>query len=187
MKNRFLVICCLLTLSVGLTAQTQQGYVKTRGRMVNGKLVPGTMIDHAVVQIKNRNNLVSGKDGTFSFPVSSGKSYILLGARKEGYQMVDVEACREYRPSQTPLYIVMETPERQRADQREAQRKIRDNLNRLLRERETEIERLNIQQAQKDSLIDLLYQQQSDNEKLIADMARRYSEIDYDQLDEYYR
>ena len=96
MKNRFLVICCLLTLSVGLTAQTQQGYVKTRGRMVNGKLVPGTMIDHAVVQIKNRNNLVSGKDGTFSFPVSSGKSYILLGARKEGYQMVDVEACREY-------------------------------------------------------------------------------------------
>lgn len=187
MKRRLLYILGLLVLSVGATAQIQQGCVKTRGRMVNGKLVPGTMIDHAVVQIKNRNNLVSGKDGTFSFPVSSGKSYILLGARKDGFQMVDVEACREYRPSQTPLYIVMETPERQRADQREAQRKIRDNLNRLLQERETEIERLNIQQAQKDSLIDLLYQQQSDNEKLIADMARRYSEIDYDQLDEYYR
>ena len=155
--------------------------------MVNGKLVPGTMIGNAVIQIKDRNDLISRNNGVFSFPVTSGKSYLLLGARKEGYQIVDAEACREYHPSQTPLYIVMETPERQRADLREAQRKIRANLQRQLQERETEIERLNIEQAQKDSLIDLLYQQQSDNEKLIADMARRYSEIDYDQLDEFYR
>ena len=168
-------------------AQTQQGYVKTRGRMVNGKLVPGTMLSNATVRIKGRNNLVSRSDGSFSFPVTSGKSYMLQGVQKEGYQMVDAEACREYRPSQTPLYIVMETPERQRADLREAQRKIRNNLQRQLQEREAEIERLNIQQVQKDSLIDLLYNQQSDNEKLIADMARRYSEIDYDQLDEFYR
>ena len=185
--RKFLLFAVIVWLSLASFAQTQYGYVKTKGRMVNGKLVPGTMISNAVIQIKGRNNLISRNNGVFSFPVTSGKSYLLLGARKEGYQMVDAEACREYHPSQTPLYIVMETPERQRADLREAQRKIRANLQRQLQEREAEIERLNIEQAQKDSLIDLLYQQQSDNEKLIADMARRYSEIDYDQLDEFYR
>lgn len=185
--RKFILFAVIACLSLASFAQTQYGYVKTKGRMVNGKLVPGTMIGNAVIQIKDRNDLISRNNGVFSFPVTSGKSYLLLGARKEGYQIVDAEACREYHPSQTPLYIVMETPERQRADLREAQRKIRANLQRQLQEREAEIERLNIEQAQKDSLIDLLYQQQSDNEKLIADMARRYSEIDYDQLDEFYR
>jgi hypothetical protein len=32
-----------------------------------------------------------------------------------------------------------------------------------------------------------LYQDQENNEQLIKDMAKRYSELDYDQLDEFYR
>ena len=32
-----------------------------------------------------------------------------------------------------------------------------------------------------------LYEEQESNEQLISDMARRYSELDYDQLDEFYR
>ena len=181
-----LIILCVSSVSV--CSQTQQrGIVKTRGRMVNGKLVPGIMLGNATVQIKGHNSIVSRTDGGFSFPVSGAKAYLLQGAHKQGYQMVDAEACREYRPSATPLYIVMETPEQQRADYRQAQSRIRRNLQRQLQEREAEIEQLNIRQVQKDSLLDLLYQQQSDNEKLITDMARRYSEIDYDQLDDFYR
>ena len=32
-----------------------------------------------------------------------------------------------------------------------------------------------------------LYDDQQNNDKLIADMAKRYSTLDYDQLDEFYR
>ena len=87
----FAVIACL---SLASFAQTQYGYVKTKGRMVNGKLVPGTMIGNAVIQIKDRNDLISRNNGVFSFPVTSGKSYLLLGARKPARGRINIPATR---------------------------------------------------------------------------------------------
>jgi hypothetical protein len=49
------------------SAQTQQGIVKTRGRMVNGVLKPGVGLQGATVQVKNRSAVVSGANGKFSF------------------------------------------------------------------------------------------------------------------------
>jgi hypothetical protein len=40
MKKLILLIVAL-SITVMVTAQPQQGYMKTKGRMVNGKLVPG--------------------------------------------------------------------------------------------------------------------------------------------------
>ena len=39
--KRYLFLFVALVIGVLTSAQTQQGYVKTKGRMVNGKLVPG--------------------------------------------------------------------------------------------------------------------------------------------------
>lgn len=173
-------------------AQTQKGYVKTKGRMVDGKLVPGQGLKGATVSVQGRNTVVVNKDdGEFSFPVPDNQ-FKLDSVRKKGYRLVDMDACpRTYNYSGNPIYIVMETPDQQLQDQLNAERKIRRNLQRQLQDKEDEIEDLKAQQKITDDeyrkALQKLYQDQENNEQLIKDMAKRYSELDYDQLDEFYR
>jgi hypothetical protein len=66
MKRVICLSVCLLVITT-MMAQTQQGIVKTRGRMVNGVLKPGVGLQGATVQVKNRSAVVSGANGKFSF------------------------------------------------------------------------------------------------------------------------
>lgn len=190
--KKLLILNTILMLSVMLTAQTQQGYVKTKGRMVNGKLVPGQGLRGATVSIKGRTAvLVNADDGAFSFPVAEAQ-FRLDSVKKKGYQLVDLDACpKTYKYSPNPLYIVMETPEQQLQDKLNAERKIRRNLQKQLQSKEDEIEALReankISQEEYQATLLKIYEEQESNEQLIADMAKRYSELDYDQLDEFYR
>jgi len=187
-RSKIGLVVCLLLIATTASAQTQQGFVKTKGRMVNGQLQAGNKLSGAVISVRGRSAVLSQSNGQFSFPVG-GKTFMLDSVRKKGYQLVDAEAAsRTYAVSANPLYLLMETPEQQQADLLAAERKIRRNLRRQLDDKEAEIESLrNASQAEKDSLLRILYQQQSNNEKLIADMAKRYATLDYDQLDEFYR
>lgn len=191
------IVKATLLLSVMLTgltasAQTQQGYVKTKGRMVNGQLVPGQGLKGATVSVQGRTAvLVNADDGAFSFPVTNAQ-FSLDSVKKKGYQLVDMDACpRSYKYSGNPIYIVMETPDQQLQDKLTAERKIRRNLQKQLQEKEDEIEDLKAQQKISDEeyrrALQKLYADQESNEQLISDMAKRYSELDYDQLDEFYR
>ena len=190
--KKLLILSTILMLSVMLTAQTQRGYVKTKGRMVNGKLVPGQGLKGATVSIKGRTAvLVNADDGAFSFPVTESM-FRVDSVRKKGYQLVDMDAIgKSYKPSANPLYIVMETPEQQLQDKLNAEKKIRRNLQKQLQDKEDEIEalkeenKISLEEYQKS--LQQLYAEQENNEQLIADMAKRYSELDYDQLDEFYR
>ena len=68
MKKLFLLAAAMI-LGIMLSAQTQtqQGYVKTKGRMVNGKLVPGQGLKGATVSVHGRTTvLVNKDDGAFS-------------------------------------------------------------------------------------------------------------------------
>ncbi len=191
MKKLYVFIALWLMMG-GVFAQTQQGFVKTKGRMVNGKLVPGQGLKGATVSVQGRTSvLVNSDDGAFSFPVPTTQ-FRLDSVNKKGYQLVDVEFCpKTYERSSNPLYIVMETPEQQLQDKLNAERKIRRNLQKQLQAKEDEIETLREEnkismEAYQQSL-QQLYAEQESNEQLIKDMARRYSELDYDQLDEFYR
>ena len=188
MKKYILFLYILV--AVGVMAQTQHlqtGVIKTCGRMVNGKQVPGVKIANATVSVRGRTPAKSRDDGTFSFPVTE-KTFIIDSVRKKDYVLIDFEACRQYRFPQSPFVLLMEKPEKQQAELLAAESKIRRNLQRQLQDRENEIENMrNASQQEKDSLLRLLYQQQGDNERLIADMAKRYSTLDYDQLDDFYR
>ena len=187
MKRTVFIITILLIAVCMTNGQTQHGVVKTRGRMVNGVLQPGKGLYGATVQVKDRTAVVSDSDGKFLFPLRTN-TYMVQSVKKKGYQLVDMEDCRNYKYSTNPLYLIMETPEQQRNDLLAAERNIRHNLQRKLQARQDEIDNLkNTSQQQKDSLLQIIYQQQADNEKLIADMAKRYSTLDYDQLDEFYR
>ena len=183
-----MTIAILLTVgTLDSTAQTQKGVVKTKGRMVNGQLQAGTKLGGAVIAVRGRSAVLSQSNGNFSFPVS-GQSFMLDSVRKKGYQLVDAEAApKSYAVSKDPLYVLMETPEQQLQDKLNAERKIRRTLQRQLQEREDEIEALmesnRITEEEYRQQLQKLYQSQENNEKLIADMAKRFSEMDFDQLD----
>ena len=178
-KTFILLIICSISQNI-IAQNTQIGYVKTKGRMVNGKLVPGVPLSGAVVTIAGRV-VVTNNKGEFQFPISDS-IFTIQSVKKKGYELVDVDVYRTYKYSQHPLYIIMETPEQQMKDKLEAERKIRGILQRRLQEREDEIETQIASQQEKDSLLRILYQQQTDYERLIRDMAEGYSNTDYDQL-----
>jgi tetratricopeptide (TPR) repeat protein len=190
--KKILFLAATLLLSIVATAQTQQGYVKTKGRMVNGKHVPGQGLKGATVSVQGRTAvLVKAEDGAFSFPVPEAQ-FRLDSVKKKGYQLVDLDACpKTYKFSSNPIYILMETPEQQLQDKLSAERKIRRNLQKQLQDKEDEIEtlkeenKISLEEYQK--ALQQIYAEQESNEQLISDMAKRYSELDYDQLDEFYR
>ena len=190
--KKLLLLTISIVLGLPTFAQTQQGYVKTKGRMVNGKLVTGQGLKGAMVSVQGRTALlVNSDDGAFSFPISEPQ-FRLDSVKKKGYQLVDMDACpKTYKRSGNPLYIVMETPEKQMEDKLNAERKIRRNLQKQLQAKEDEIEALKeenrISMDEYHKALQEIYAEQESNEQLISDMAKRYSELDYDQLDEFYR
>ena len=188
MKKYFL-ISIILMLGIMLSAQTQQGYVKTKGRMVNGKHVPGQGLKGASVSIQNRTPVVVQNDnGSFSFPIPA-KTFMLQSVQKNGYELVDADVLKKsYNYSTNPIYLVMETPEQQTQDQLDSERKIRRTLQRQLQEREDELEALKeanrITLDEYQQALQKLYADQQNNEKFIADMAKEYAQLDYDQMDD---
>jgi hypothetical protein len=156
--------------------------------MVNGKHVAGQGLSGATVTIQGRSAVLSLASGAFSFPVTN-KSFMVLGVKKQGYQLVDADATRKaYQYSPNTFYVLMETPEQQAEDKLSAERKIRRTLQRQLQQREDELEELKEQnkltQEEYQKKLQQLYDDQQNNEKLIADMAKEYSQMDYDQMDE---
>ena len=187
--KRLGVLLTMCSFAIGCWAQTQQGVVKTKGRMVNGILVAGQGLVDATVTIQGGNSYrVQNKDGSFSFPVPK-KTFLVQKVQKNGYQLVDPDATRKaYQYSPNTFYIVMETPDRQSEDKLAAERKIRRTLQRQLQQREEELEELKAQnkltQEEYHKALLQLYNDQQNKEKLIADMAKEYAEMDYDQMDE---
>ena len=83
----------MLLMVVGLSyAQTQQGYVKTKGRLgSNGSLVKGTRLSGATITVKGQNAVLSSKNGTFILAIPSTNFY-LQNVQKQGYVITDPDA-----------------------------------------------------------------------------------------------
>lgn len=184
----------ILSFACGIAnAQTQQGIVKTRGRLVDEQIVAGTRLSGATITLNFGNPLVSDGQGAFSFAVPTAKSYSLVNATKQGYTLADPEFTRRsFTYSATnPFYVVLEDENQRQADINAATRKIRKNLLARLDKLEEEIETLKAQnkltEEEYQERLKQLYDNQSDSEKLIKDMAERYATTDYDQLDEFNR
>lgn len=187
-------ILAILWLSICLpsSAQTQQGYVKTKGRLgSNGSVIHGTPLGGATVTVKGRNAVVSGSNGKFSLAIP-GNNYYLQNVQKQGYVLTDPDVLsKQYTYSKNQLVLVLEDKAQKEGDKLDALRKIRRTLQRQLEKKENEIEalkaenKLTLQEYQQ--RLQQLYDEQKGNEQLICDMAERYSKIDYDQVDEFNR
>lgn len=186
-----LLLAFYISLVIGAVAQTQSGFVKTRGRLVNGKVIAGQRIAGATVQVKGRTAVVTQSNGVFSFPVPASR-FSIQNVKKHGYLLSDPEALsKQYTYSPNPIIIVMDNREQQTEDKLIAERKLRRTLQRQLQQREEEIDALKAQNSidkkEHQSQLERLYAEQENNEKLIKEMAERYSRIDYDQLDDFNR
>ena len=186
--KKILLLSIISWMVLIVNAQTQQGQVKTKGRMLNGQYVKGKGLEGATVTIQGQNVVRSQADGAFSFPVTS-KTFMVTKVQKNGYQLVDADATsKTYERSANPIYLVMEKPEQQAQDMLESERKIRRTLQRKLDQREDELEQL--KEAQKITLeeyqkaLQELYENQRNNETLISKMAKEYAQLDYDQMNE---
>lgn len=181
-----------LLLAVAVSAQTQRGYVKTKGRLSgNGTVVKGTRLSGATVMVRGMNAVVSGGNGTFSLSIPTS-GYYLQNVQKQGYVLTDPDVLsRQYAYSKNPLVLVLEDQTQQATDRLEAERKIRRTLRRQLQEREDELEALKEQQKVTEDeyrrQLQELYAHQESNEKLISEMAERYAKTDFDEVDEFNR
>mgnify|MGYP003465903748 CR=1 FL=1 len=186
----FIIMAMAAAFAIAQTSQT--GYVKTKGRMDSkGQLIPGTRLSGASIVLTGGHSTVSGGNGNFTLTIPE-KKFFLKNVQKQGYQLVDQEILgKQYLYSANPLVITMETPEKLLEDQLKSERKLRRSLQQQLQKKEMEIDSLvennKITEEEYHKALQKLYADQEKNEKLISDMAKRYSEIDYDQLDEFYR
>ena len=190
--KRLILLSVALMLGIMLSAQTQQGYVTTKGRLANdGSVIAGTRIPNATIQVKGRTSVISQANGTFSFPIPD-KSFYLTNVQKQGYVLTDPEILsKQYTYSANDLIIVMEDLAQQEADRRAIERKISSKLYSQLQQRGEELESLKeqnkITEEKYRELLQKLNQDQDDNEKIIKDMAERYTKMDFDQIDEFNR
>ena len=190
--KRILSLICLLISVFCYADSVQQGCVKTRGRMINGKHVPGQGLPGSIVSIKDRTAIgVKNSNGTFSFPVTDNQ-FRVDSVKKKDYVLLDADAAsKTYTHTADTLFLVMETPEQILQDKLSTERRLRRSLQTKLQARENELDSLiaiqKISQEEYQQSLQKLYAEQSENDKLISDMAERYSTLDYDQMDEFYR
>ena len=191
-----LLLCCagLFITTIGFAqTQTQQGYVKTRGRLdSNGNLIPGQGLKGAVVYIKGRTSVsVEADNGAFSFPVPD-KHFCVDSVRKSGYQLVDMEFCyktREY--SSTPVDILMEIPGQSIEDYMEDFNRINASQQAMINQLRAEVKQLKAQnkinEEEYSRRLQEIAEMQSESQKLVSEMAERYSKMDFDRLDDFNR
>lgn len=173
------------------SAQTQQGYVKTKGRLgPGGKVIPGTRLPGATIMLQGGSSTSSAAGGAFSLRTTGGK-FTLQKVMKEGYDLVDAEVLKSYRCSANPLVLTMETRLQQRTDRSDAARLVRRQLSRKIDQQREEIERLRAEnrlteEKYQEALTRLLDMEES-NQSLVERMADEYSRIDYDLVDDFNR
>ena len=184
-----IISMCVLLTATTAAAQVQRGVVKTKGRMVDGRHVPGKGLPGATVVVKGDNSVVvEHSDGSFNLTVSA-KSFKLESVKKAGYVLVDADLLsKPFQCSENSIYLVMETPEQQLEDLLMAQEKINQGLKRQAQKILAENRRLRaenkISEEEYARNLQRIIAEQQDNGKLVEDMAARYAKMDYDQLDE---
>ena len=75
--KKVLLLIMMLAMTILASAQTQQGYVKTKGRLgSNGLVIKGIRLSRPTVSVKGGNSVVSGKNGTFSLQITNKTYYM---------------------------------------------------------------------------------------------------------------
>lgn len=183
--KKFLFLFILAVYGHICLAQSMRGYVKTKGRMVDGKVVHGVGLSGVTIRIKGINVVMSGKDGLFfiSLPQNHTGDIIYIELiSKPGFELIDRDILNRpiiYNPS-TPLTIVMEEESFLAEERLVIEKKLRRTLLLQLGKAEKEIQELDVSIEEKNRKLQELYKRQSNQEHLINYMVNQYGKYDYD-------
>ena len=142
--KKFLVFLCLLATASVAFAQTQRGYVKTRGRLAaNGTTIPGKHLSGVILVLKDNTTVVSDSNGMFMFSDPS-KKFCITKVLKNGYQLCNRDLLgKTHSYSTNDLWVVMDTLDNDvLADKLAIERMIRRTLQKQINDKENEIEAL---------------------------------------------
>ena len=190
--KKLLFVALTLFFATACFAQTQKGYVKTKGRLDNdGNLIPGTPLSEVVVKVKDRNEVMSDKRGDFSFPMPD-QTYYLESVVKNGYVLIDPDVLsKQYSYSKNKLVIALETKEDQMEERMDNFAKINAAQNEMIRKLRAEVKQLKeenkITEEEYSKRLQEIADVQIESQQLVEEMVERYSKIDYDQLSEFDR
>ena len=185
--KKFLFLLILALYGHVCLAQSIQGYIKTKGRMVNGKVVHGVGLSGVTIRIKGVNVVMSGKGGKFRIllPENHIKDIIYIELiSKPGYELIDRDILNRpivYNPN-TPLTIVMEEESILAEERLAIEKKLRRALLLYLENSEREIQESDFTVQEKNRKLQELYNRQSSQERLINDMVNQYGKYDYDAM-----
>ena len=188
MKKVFILSICLIIV-IAISAQTQQGFVKTIGRP--GK--PGVPLENVTIQMMGMvNATTSSATGEFclsAYNKKDGDAIKLLKVRKNGYELKDKELIGRSLvfSSHVPIYITMVDTYQLAADKKRieenARRVAEMNYQKKLEQLEKENEKNKLSAEKFRQEKDALEEKYEKYLSLIGDMADRYARTDYDNLD----
>ena len=189
MKFLILIIVNLFVLFGTISAQTQQGFVKTTGRPDKSGVPLKDVTIQMVGMVNATTSSATGEFYLSAYNKKDGDAIKLVRVQKNGYELKDKDMIGRSLvfSSHVPIYITMVDTQQLEADKK----RIEDNARRVAeknyQKKRKEIEKEN----KKHKLSAEKYRQELDEleekyEKylsLIGDLADRYARTDYDQLD----
>lgn len=131
---------------INRSQKVQIGYVKTKGRMVNGQLIKGKAVQGVVIRAKGHAPVLTDYEGKFTLNVDHGNKFQIREVSKSGYVLVDPDLVLiERTASDDPLVIVIGTQEEMDEDKLKTYKKITKVLQNKIRTFEDSINQLKIE------------------------------------------
>ncbi len=189
MKTRILSIISVIMLALPLSAQVQQGYVKTLGRPG----VPGKPLQGVTVRVRGvMNALVSDANGSFKIQATGkkdGDAIIINSVRKNGYELKDkgIVGRSLVFSSRVPIQLVMVSSAQLAADKKRIEDKAykvaETNYKKKLAALDKQKKQNELSAKDYEAQLQELEARYENYMALVGDMAERYALTDYDELD----
>lgn len=189
MKTRILSIISVIMLALPLSAQVQQGYVKTLGRPG----VPGKPLQGVTVRVRGvMNAIVSDANGSFKIQATGkkdGDAIIINSVRKNGYELKDkgIVGRSLVFSSRVPIQLVMVSSAQLAADKKRIEDKAykvaETNYKKKLAALDKQKKQNELSAKDYDAQLQELEARYENYMALVGDMAERYALTDYDELD----
>lgn len=189
MKNKILSIISVLLFALPLSAQVQQGYVKTLGRPG----APGKPLQGVTIRVRGvMNALVSDANGSFKIQATGkkdGDALIINSINKNGYELKDKEIVGRSLvfSSRVPIQLVMVSSSQLAADKKRiednAYKVAENNYKKKVAELEKQKKQKELSAKDYETQLQELETRYENYMALVGDMAERYALTDYDELD----
>ena len=176
-------------LALPLSAQVQQGYVKTLGRPG----VPGKPLQGVTVRVRGvMNALVSDANGSFKIQATGkkdGDAIIINSVRKNGYELKDKDIVGRniVFSSRVPIQLVMVSSAQLAADKKRiednAYKVAESNYKKKLAALDKQKKQNELSSKDYEKQLQELEARYENYMALVGDMAERYALTDYDNLD----